>query len=110
MSDKKTENLLAACKSALRIPSTCTDFDDEISDLIAAARSSLKTGGVFPEIAEGDDSSVRVAVKVYVKANFGMDNPESEKLMRSFNDMLNRMAGASDFNRKRDADKTGGAQ
>lgn len=94
MADEKTD-IVAACRAALRIPDDCTIYDEEIEDLASAARSALCAGGVSPAMAESDDASVRVAVKVYVKANFGMDNPDADRLMRSFVDMQTRMAGAA---------------
>lgn len=86
-------DMLTACRAALRIPSDCTVYDDEITDLIEAARAALRAGGVSAEKSMDDsDGSVRVAVKVYVKANFGMDNPDHERLSVSFDDILTRMA------------------
>lgn len=86
-------DMLGACRSALRIPADCTAYDDEITDLIEAARAAMRAGGVSAEKSNDDaDGSVRVAVKVYVKANFGMDNPDHDRLAVSFDDMLTRMA------------------
>ncbi|WP_130811409.1 DNA-packaging protein [Olsenella sp. Marseille-P4559] len=96
MADSEAD-LLAACRAALRIPADCSTYDGEIADLIDAARSALRAGGVTEAMAaSNDDSSVCVAIKVYVKANFGMDNPDAERLMQSFRDMLCRMAGSSE--------------
>lgn len=93
----KTSDLTGACRAALRIPADCTVYDDEITDLISAARAALVAGGVSDAKAKSDDdASVRVAVKTYVKANFGMDNPDAERLMRSFAEMLCRMAGSTE--------------
>ena len=97
MADKEIADLTAACRSALRIPDDCTVYDEEIADLVSAARSALVAGGVSKSKAErDDDASVRVAIKTYVKANFGMDNPDAERLMRSFAEMLCRMAGSTE--------------
>ena len=106
MADEKT-GIVAACRAALRIPDDCTIYDDEIADLVSAARAALCAGGVAPAVAASDDASVRVAVKVYVKANFGMDNPDAERLMRSFVDMQTRMAGASTHKYASDAKSWG---
>ena len=109
MAEEKTD-IVAACRAALRIPEDCTIFDDEITDLVDAARAALRAGGVPAAIANGDDSSVRVAIKVYVKANFGMDNPDAERLMRSFVDILTRMAGSTEHGTdKPEAEGDGGA-
>ena len=108
MADEKT-GIVAACRAALRIPDDCTAFDDEISDLVSAARAALRAGGVAADVSESDDASVRVAVKVYAKANFGMDNPDAERLMRSFGEMLTRMAGAAEHKHARTVQPDGGA-
>ena len=97
MANDKKADVLAACRSALRIPADCTAYDEEISDLVSAARSALVAGGVSAAMANNDDdASVRVALKTYVKANFGMDNPDAERLMRSFGEILCRMAGSTE--------------
>ena len=99
MAVKAKGNLLDACRAALRIPGFVNDYDEEISDVIEAARAELVAGGVSEAKANDDsDGRVRLAIKVYVKANFGMDNPDSEKLMRSFDCMLTSMSGDSAYN------------
>lgn len=99
MADKAKGNLLDACRAALRIPNFCNDFDEEIADVIDAARAELVAGGVSDAKAHDDeDGRVRLAIKVYVKANFGMDNPDAEKFMRSFETMLTSMSGDSAYN------------
>lgn len=101
MENDAKDALVSACRSALRIPADYTGHDEEIEDLIGAARSALVAGGVSYEKATcDDDASVRVAIKTYVKANFGMDNPVDEKLMRSFDSILCRMAGSSEHGAK----------
>lgn len=99
MADKAKSKLLDACRAALRIPAFCNDFDEEIADVIDAARAELVAGGVSDAKAHDDeDGRVRLAIKVYVKANFGMDNPDAEKFMRSFEIMLTSMSGDSAYN------------
>ena len=104
MADENKADLLAACRSALRIPADYTGYDEEIADLVSAARSALVAGGVSDAKANSDDdASVRVAVKTYVKANVGMDNPDADRLMRSFSEMLCRMAGSTEHGGKAEA-------
>lgn len=99
MADKAKSKLLDACRAALRIPDFCNAFDEEIADVIDAARAELVAGGVSDAKAHDDeDGRVRLAIKVYVKANFGMDNPDAEKFMRSFETMLTSMSGDSAYN------------
>ena len=90
--------LLDACRVALRIPAFVTDYDEEISDVIEAARAELVAGGVaYAKAHDDSDGRVRLAIKVYVKANFGMDNPDSERFMKSFDAMLTSMSGDSAY-------------
>lgn len=99
MADKAKSKLLDACRAALRIPAFCNDFDEEIADVIDAARAELVAGGVSDAKAHDDeDGRVRLAIKVYVKANFGMDNPDAERLLKSFETMLTSMSGDSSYN------------
>lgn len=105
MADEVKADLAAACRSALRIPDDCTVYDEEIADLVADARAALVAGGVSESKAAcGDDASVRVAVKTYVKANFGMDNPDAERLMRSFDVQLCRLAGCAKYSAAKEGD------
>lgn len=92
------ETILDACRAALRIPADCTDYDDEITDLINAARAAMRAGGVSQEKASDDaDGTVRLAVKVWCKANFGMDNPDAERYAQSFEDLLTMMRGSGEY-------------
>ena len=98
MADKAKTSLLGACRAAVRIPAFCTDYDGEISDAIDAARAEMVAGGVRPEkAADDEDGRIRLAIKVYVKANFGMDNPDAERFMKSFDCMLTSMSGDSAY-------------
>lgn len=77
--------LLDDAKLALRISSSA--FDAEIADLIAAAQQDLILSGVDPEKALEIDPLIKRAVITYVKANFGFDNPDADRLQRAY-DML----------------------
>lgn len=99
MAEKAKSKILDACRAALRIPAFVNDYDEEISDVIEAARAELVAGGVSDVKAHDDeDGRVRLAIKVYVKANFGMDNPDAERFMKSFDAMLTSMSGDSAYN------------
>lgn len=75
--------MLESVKLALRV--TVSDFDEEIQDLIDAAKSDLSIAGV--DIINEDDPLIRRAIITYCKANFGYDNPEAERFQQSY-DML----------------------
>lgn len=99
MAAKAKGKLLDACRATLRIPAFVNDYDEEITDVIEAARAELVAGGVSEAKANDDsDGRVRLAIKVYVKANFGMDNPDAERFMKSFDAMLTSMSGDSAYN------------
>lgn len=93
-----TQRLRDACRDALRIPAGCTDYDGEIDDLIDSARSALRAGGVRAEKAADDsDGTIRLAIKVWCKANFGMDNPDHERFMQSFETLVTQMHGSVEY-------------
>lgn len=73
-------------------------LDDEISDLIAAAREDLVNAGVDPFIVSNDnDPLVKRAIMVYCKSNFGYDNPEAIRFQRSFDEIKLRLAVTPDY-------------
>ncbi len=76
--------MLNDLKKVLRINNTA--FDDEIQDLINASIQDLKLSGVLPAKADDDtDPLIRRAISTYVKAHFGWDNPDFEKLVEAYN-------------------------
>ncbi len=98
--------MLEDAKAILRISNNA--YDAEIEDLIEAAKMDLKLSGVnvnktvtetyTPEPTEENpepepveiqvmDPLIKRAIIVYVKANFGWNNPDAEKLQQSY-DML----------------------
>lgn len=92
------EQMLDACRDALRIPADVTDYDDEIADLIDAARAAMRAGGVSVDKSQDDsDGTVRLAIKVFCKANFGMDNPDADRYMHTFDELVTLMHGTLDY-------------
>lgn len=80
--------LLDDIKTVLRISPTNTAFDSEIEDLIDAAQADLGLSGVDPaKVTPDSDALIKRAVTTYVKANFGWDNPDAERLQKAY-DML----------------------
>lgn len=78
--------LIDDVKTALRISAGTVAFDSEISDLIAAAKADLQLSGVTAEkTADDNDPLIRRAVVTYVKANFGWDNPDADRLQHAYN-------------------------
>jgi len=78
--------VFSSIKQALRLSTDV--FDDEINDLIEAARQDLILSGVSETKASNDeDPLIKRAITIYVKAHFGWDNPDAERLQQSY-DML----------------------
>ena len=78
--------ILDDIKIALRISNTA--YDSEINDLVAAARADLRLSGILESKVNDDtDPLIKRAIIVYVKANFGWNNPDAERLQQSY-DML----------------------
>lgn len=67
-----------------------THFNEEISDLIGAAKADLLLGGISSEkVNDENDALIKRAIVVYVKAEFGLDNADGEKYRESY-EMLKR--------------------
>ena len=67
-----------------------THFDAEITDLIGAARADLLLGGIVAaKVEDESDASIKRAIVCYVKAEFGLDNPDAAKYRDSY-EMLKR--------------------
>lgn len=67
-----------------------THLDAEITDLIGAARADLLLGGIKAEkVNDESDALIKRAIVCYVKAEFGLDNADTEKYRNSY-EMLKR--------------------
>ena len=86
--------ILEKIKLALRIH--IDEFDEEINDLIESAKLDLHISGVL-KINE-DDPLIISAIKTYCKANFGLDNKDSEKYQRSYEMLKAHLALCGDYN------------
>lgn len=83
-----SEQLVYDVRRYLRI--SHTRFDDEIADLIGAAKADLLLGGIkASKVADESDALVKRAIVCYVKAEFGLDNTDAEKYRSSY-EMLKR--------------------
>lgn len=92
-----SEDLLYAARLAVRANRTSV-FDNEIKDLISAARAELTEIGILPSKAYDDtDPLTRRAVILYVKAEFGLDNPDAQRYRESFDLLKRHLALASDY-------------
>jgi len=87
--------LLDDMKLLLRISNTA--YDTEITDLINACESELILDGINEKIIDDfisdptSDKLLKRIFSVYIKANFGWDNEDSEKLMVNYESLRNRL-------------------
>ncbi|WHP43832.1 head-tail connector protein [Lysinibacillus boronitolerans] len=86
--------MLNKIKQSLRI--THNSLDNEIQDLIDAARADLRISGVV-KLDETDSLIIR-AITVYSKANFGLDNADSEKYQQSYDSLKTHLALSGEYN------------
>jgi uncharacterized phage protein (predicted DNA packaging) len=86
-------------KLALRISSDA--YDTDVSDLIDEARRDLIVAGLSEEVVNDEveiDPLIKRAIRTYVKANFGWDNPDAEKLQQSYEMLKGHLSLAGDYN------------
>ncbi|MDU4787666.1 MAG: head-tail connector protein [Clostridium sp.] len=86
--------MLEKVKLSLRIKSS--KLDDEINDLIEACKIDLSIGGVRK--IKDDDPIIQRAIIVYCKANFGLDNKDSEKYQKSYDLLKQSLSLCGDYN------------
>lgn len=90
--------VLDECKTALRISLGNTVFDGEINGLINACRQDLILAGIASNKAnDSTDALINRAIIVYCKANFGFDNPDSDRLQQSYNSLKTSLALSTDY-------------
>lgn len=84
--------MLAIVKLALRI--TTTDFDSELTNLIAAAKSDLGIAGV--SLPSTIDEICTTAIITYVKMHFG--EPDNYQLLKaSYDEQKAQLATATGY-------------
>ncbi|SFI36030.1 uncharacterized phage protein (possible DNA packaging) [Bacillus sp. 71mf] len=88
--------MLEAVKKALRISHNA--LDDEILDLIEAARHDLMLSGVSSiKVNVDTDPLIKRVIITYVKANFIPDAKEAERFQLSYNMLKNHLTLAGDY-------------
>lgn len=86
--------MLNKIKLALRI--STDSFDEELRDLIDACKLDLKLSGVTN--VNEDDSLIKRAIILYCKANFGLENKDSEKYEKSYELLKQHLSLSGDYN------------
>lgn len=85
--------MLEKVKQAMRVKSI--ELDDEIADLISAAKADLSLSGV-KKIADNDALIIR-AVILYCKSHFGLNNPDSDKYQRAYDSLKSHLCLSADY-------------
>lgn len=86
--------MLEKVKLALRIKSNILDL--EIDDLIEACKIDLSISGV--KRIEESDPIINRAIILYCKANFGLENKQSEKYQNSYDLLKQSLSLCGDYN------------
>ncbi|PFC69951.1 head-tail connector protein [Bacillus cereus] len=88
--------ILEVVKKALRVSHNA--LDNEIDDLIEAARTDLRLSGVSGFKSNDDtDPLIKRAIIMYTKANFISNAKESERFQLSYNMLKNHLTLAGDY-------------
>ena len=89
----ETLTMLQKCKNALGV--TDPEYDDELQDLIDAAKADLGIAGVTKSTVE-TDPLIRRAIKTFVVANFGA--PENyQQLLESYETQKKQLKTATGY-------------
>lgn len=88
--------MIEKVKVALRIKSQNVQISEEIKDLIEAAKIDLSISGV--RVIKENDPIIQRAIILYCKANFGLDNKDSEKYQRSYDLLKQSLSLCGDYN------------
>lgn len=72
--------------------------DDEIQDLIDAAKADLQLSGVHPNKIVDEDPLIKRAVTVYCKANFGYEDPKiAERFEQSYISLKHHLTLSAEY-------------
>ena len=85
-------NIVGRVRKSVNV--TASAFDDELRDVVEAARHEMIMSGVPPHIARNDEiSGVVQAIKCYVKADQAWEEPSvAQGQMQSFTSLVNKLA------------------
>ncbi len=86
--------MLEKVKLSLRIKSNILDL--EIEDLIEACKIDLSISGV--KKIEENDPIINRAIILYCKANFGLENKDSDKYQKSYDLLKQSLSLCGDYN------------
>lgn len=89
-----TLTLLQKCKNMLGV--TDSEYDDELTDLIAAAKADLGIAGVLQTTVE-DDALIRRAILAYVSMIWNVAAPEHGALVSIYETNKKQLMSATGY-------------
>ena len=89
--------ILEEVKAGLRITTTNTVFDAEITRLISAAKLDLGLFALESSAIVDTDPLIGLAVVTYCKSKFGLENPDSEKYYASYEQIKSALSMATGY-------------
>ena len=99
MADTK-DKLFDKAKVAVRSTFDDVELDNELNDLIVAARDDLRIFGLVDKAKpsdEDDSSLVTQAILLYVKSRWGYDNPDAERFGALYDELKNKLSVSTQF-------------
>ena len=88
--------LLDDVKVALRISAVNLNFDTEINGLIDAAKKDLLISGIV--VTDENDPLIKRCIITYCKAYFGYDNPDADRLIKSYEMLKMHLMLSTEYN------------
>lgn len=71
-------------------------MDNEVLDLIESAKMQMGISGI--KVISETDALTKRAIILYCKANFGLDNKDSEKYQARFDSLVTHMSMCPEYN------------
>jgi len=92
--NKISTEFLKEARGFLRIAADDTVINNEITTLIKACQKDLIRNGITPTMANKheSDSLIKMAVLLYLKAEFGLDNKNYDKFRTSYETLRTELA------------------
>ena len=93
--------LIDDVKTANRVKTMDAGIVGELQDLIDTAKADLILAGVLESKIDNmeinNDSLLKRAVIFYTKANFGLDNPDSEKYQKAYDSLKTHLCLSQEY-------------
>ena len=100
MAEKKeiSKEFLEKARGFLRVTTNDTVINTEITTLIGACQRDLIRNGITPRLAyDLKDSLIEMAVLLYLKAEFGLDNKNYDKFRSSYEELRTELSLTDDY-------------